>query len=496
MANFRLTFTTLVITTLVGSFGAASAQQTQPPNVLFIAVDDLNDWVGCMDGHPNALTPNIDALAERGTLFVNAHCQAPICGPSRASLFSGMLPSTTGIYGQIGDKNIPKASKKAAQAILMPDYFERHGYKTMAGGKLFHNGDSAKVFDEYGPPVSMGPKPEVRFKYDPAWFPEKIGSTQTDWAAYPERDDQMPDYKIAEYGVNQLKKKHDQPFFLAVGFCRPHVPFYAPKKWFEMHPIDGIKLPPYQGSDFNDIPSMSQRVNEIPAMPTTEWAIESGEWKNIVQAYLACTTFADAQVGKVLDALAASPYADNTVVIFCSDHGYHLGEKNRFAKQALWDQATKMPMIISLPGSKRDSGKKSAAAVGLIDLYPTIAQICGLPANQLNDGRSLVPLLSDANHAWPHSTITSYGRNNIAIQLDHLRFYQYEDDSMELYDHHADPNEWKNLANDPTHADTIKRMKQQIPKKLAPASKRITYPTNLYFIEKSKLEKNSVKNAK
>ncbi len=452
------------------------------PNVLFIAIDDLNDWVGCLNGHPNALTPNIDRLAERGVLFSNAHCQAPICGPSRASVFTGLQPSTSGIYAQISDREIPLASPIAAKATLMPDYFEQHGYKTMACGKLFHNGDRAKVFDDYGGHASFGPKPKKRFQYDPAWFPEKIGSTQTDWGAFPDTDSEMPDFEIAAYGVQQLREQHDKPFFLAVGFMRPHVPWYVPQKWFDMHPIENIQLPPYLKHDLDDVPQMSRRVNELPAMPTTEWAIKEKQWRHIVQSYLACTTFVDAQVGKVLDALDASPYRENTVVVLWSDHGYHVGEKNRFAKQALWDRANRVPLIIATPGN--DSGVSCGKPVGLIDLYPTLLDLCGLPANEMNQGRSLVPLLHRPNSDWDTPTLTTYGPGNHAIQTDRFRFYRYEDGSSELYDHQNDPNEWHNIALNPDMREVIESLRSKLPESDAASSKYNKYPTNEYFQQK------------
>ena len=465
-----------------------NARAAENPNVLFIAVDDLNTWVGCMKTHPGAKTPNIDRLAARGTLFTNAHCQAPICGPSRASLMTGLLPSTTGIYGQIPDRDIRKASEITANVTFLPDYFEQHGYRTLACGKLFHNGDKAKVFDDYGGHSSFGPKPETRFKYDPAWFPEKIGSTQTDWGAFPERDEEMPDFKIAEYGVEQLNRKHDKPFFLAVGFMRPHVPWYCPQKWFDLHPIDQVKLPPYLKNDFDDIPEMSRRVNELPAMPTTEWAIQENEWKNIVQAYLACTTFVDAQIGKVLDALEQSEYAENTIVVFWSDHGYHIGEKNRFAKQALWNPATRVPLIIATPEHKQ--ARTSEVAVGLIDLYPTLLDLCGLPPYELNEGKTLVPLLD--GQAEPRTAITSYGQHNHAVQSGWLRYYHYEDGSVELYHHAKDPNEWENLAqaepgvimHNRFHLQQLPGLLPQDSAKPSPLNK---YPTNEYFLEQQKL---------
>ena len=458
------------------------AQETPRPNVLMIAVDDLNDWVGCMGGHANAKTPNIDRLASQGILFTNAHCQAPICGPSRASLFSGLLPSTSGIYGQISDNHLKDASPIAGQAILMPDYFEMHGYKTMACGKLFHGGDKAKVFEHYGGQASFGPKPKKRFKYDPAWFPEKIGGTQTDWGAFPDTDKEMPDSRIANYGVKRLGEAHEKPFFLAVGFMRPHVPWYVPQKWFDIHPVDQVTLPPYLESDLDDVPELSRRVNELTAMPTTQWAIKQNEWKNIVQSYLACTTFVDAQIGKVLDALENSKYADNTIVILWSDHGYHIGEKNRFAKQALWDRANRVPMIIRTP--KGLSGKECSVPVGLIDIYPTLLDLCGLPRNELNEGESITRLVTTPDAAWERAIVTTYGQNNHALQTQRHRFYRYEDGSMELYDHIDDPNEWHNLANKEEQKTLIESLSKRLPETSAEPSQYNKYPTNEYFLAK------------
>jgi len=477
-------FVTILIV-LFSGFIHDSISAAEKPNVLFIAIDDLNDWVGCLKRHPNALTPNIDRLASRGMLFTNAHCQAPICGPSRASIMTGLLPTTSGIYGQISDPNIKKAGPATADAIFLPDYFEQHGYRTLACGKLFHHGDRARVFDDYGGHSSFGPKPKNRFHYDPKWFPEKIGGTQTDWGAFPETDEKMPDFKIAQYGVEQFKREHKQPFFLAVGFMRPHVPWYVPQKWFDKHPLETIELPPYLKTDLEDVPEISRRVNELPAMPTTEWAIQEKQWKKIVQSYLACTTFVDAQVGKVLDALEKSQYRDTTIVILWSDHGYHIGEKNRFAKQALWDRANRVPLIISVPEklSNLPAGQ-CHKPVGLIDMYPTLLDLCGLPANKKNEGHSLLPLLKDPDAAWTHSTLTSYGPGNTTVQTERYRFYQYEDGSMELYDQQIDPNEWNNLASDPDHAKLIEKLRQSIPEEQAESSKFNKYPTNRYFIER------------
>ena len=321
------------------------------PNVLMIAVDDLNDWVGFLSGHANAYTPNMDRLAARGTVFENAHCQAPICGPSRASLMSGLLPSTTGIYGQIKDDQIRKDNAATKNVTFMPEYFRNAGYKTMGIGKLFHDHAPKGVFEvSGGRKGGFGPYPKKRIKWPTPEVNKKIFlgkkyKTSTDWGAFPDKDEKMPDYDNATWAVDQLQQVHDRPFFLAVGFARPHVPWLVPQKWFDLHPIDKVQLPPYVKGDQDDVPEISKRMHEMEQMPTAEWAQSSGKWKEIVQAYLACTSFADACVGRVLDALDKSTYADNTIVVLWTDHGYHLGEKNPFASAYLaavywWTQGT------------------------------------------------------------------------------------------------------------------------------------------------------------
>ena len=470
----------LLLTSLLSPFSLAADR----PNVLFIAIDDLNGYIGCL-GDRNAKTPNIDRLAKRGVLFTNAHCQAPICGPSRASLMTGLLPSTTGIYGQIKDTNIKKASKAARDAIFLPDYLEKHGYATYGCGKLFHNGDRARVFDEFGHGTDFGPKPKKRFKYDPAWFEDRIGGTQTDWGAYPEADEAMPDYKTTEWILAKLRKlteeKESKPFFLAAGFCRPHVPWYVPQKWFDQHPIDQLTMPPYKPDDWDDLPGISKRVNVAPSMPAMDWVLENDHWPAILQSYLASTTFVDYQVGKLLDALDASPFAENTLIVLWTDHGYHLGEKGRFAKQSLWAQSSRVPLIIA--GSAIEANRKTNAPVQLLDLYPTLVDLLGLPANPQNEGHSLRPLLEATETEWPHVAITTYGPNNHAIQTATHRYIQYEDGSTELYDHREDLNEWENVAGDRSSQETVNRLREFIPNLNAPNAKHSTYDFNEYFKE-------------
>jgi arylsulfatase A-like enzyme len=469
---------------LVSCTSPKSNEQTENPNVLFIAIDDLNDYVNCMNGAIRAHTPNIDKLAKAGTLFTNAHCQAPICGPSRASIMTGLYPSTSGNYLQLSDQDIVKSNKTTQQAVFMPDYFEQYGYKTMAVGKIYHNGDGAKTFDEYGGRFSwMGPKPEVRFNYDPSKIEGKVGSTQTDWAAYPEHDSLMTDFQSAKWAVDKLQQKHDKPFFMAVGFVRPHVPWYAPQKWFDMFPLDQISTPPYNPDDFDDIPLMGQRVAEVPMMPTTEELINTDEWKDVIRAYLACIAFVDAQVGKVLDALENSEYAENTIVVLWSDHGYHLGEKNRFAKQSLWERDTRTVLIF-----KDINGKPNQtcnAPVQLLDIYPTLNELCSLPEYEMAEGHSLVSFMDNPDEEWAHPSLSYYGVGNVAIRNERFRLMQYEDGSIEFYDMKKDPNEWTNLADYKNHLEEIKRMKSYIPENWAPLSRFSAYNINSYFQEKT-----------
>jgi arylsulfatase A-like enzyme len=325
-----------------------------------------------MKGHPQAYTPNIDKLAKEGVLFTNAHCQAPICGPSRASLMTGLYPTSSGIYLHINDKAIKSTNSLTQKAVFINDYFEQFGYKTMGVGKIYHEGDKANTFDEYGGAFEFfGPYPKKRMHYDPTWF-EKSNKTSTDWGAFPEADSLMPDYKSAQWAIDKIKQQHDKPFFLTVGFIRPHVPWHVPQKWFDMFPVEKIQLPPYLEKDVEDIPEMGKKVADVTGMPTTQWCIEKNEWKNAVQGYLASIAFVDAQIGKVLKALEESAYHKNTVVVLWSDHGYHLGEKNRFAKQSLWERSTNCPTYFQNPVAGKECGAQRTRTTFRYLPYPFV----------------------------------------------------------------------------------------------------------------------------
>ncbi|TWU18798.1 sulfatase [Allorhodopirellula heiligendammensis] len=432
---------------------SASAHAAERPNVLLISIDDLNDWVGCLGGHPQAETPNIDRLADMGTLFSNAHCQSPVCNPSRASMMTGRYPHTTGIYFLAPDL---KQAPVLDGVKTLPEAFAGAGYKTMATGKIFHTGDK-RFFQEYQPSGGFGPTPKEKIS-------QPHGHPLWDWGVYPEDDNLMPDMKAAKWAAMQLKSIHDKPFFMGVGFYRPHVPMYAPQKWFDMHPIEKVKLPLVREDDRDDLSQYAiDLTNLMHVSPTHQWVTEANEWEHAVQSYLASVSFADHCLGIVLDALESSEYAENTIVVLFSDHGFHLGEKQRWAKRSLWEDGTRVPVIVSAPGFEKD--QRTNQPVELLDVFPTLLELADLPADADQEGQSLVPLMRDPAADWNHPAITSFGRGNFAVRSERYRFIQYLDGSQELYDLANDPHEWTNLASEADYQQIVAELAASIPEK-------------------------------
>ena len=435
---------------------AGNVHAVARPNVVLISVDDLNDWVGCLGGHPQALTPNMDRFAKRGVLFRNAHCQSPVCMPSRASLMVSRWPSSTGLYflnPGLRNSQVTKNEK------TMPEAFADAGYQVMGVGKLFHYPDNRRVFGrvgEYGGSFGgNGPRPKKKIS-------QPHGHPLWDWGAFPEQTSTMPDFKIASWATDKLKKKYDKPYFLAVGFYRPHVPLYAPKKWFDMHPLKKVKLPLIKDDDVNDLSTYARNLVTLKHVaPEHAWVKKSGQWAHAVQSYLATITFADHCVGMVLDALDARSDANNTIICLFSDHGFHLGEKQRWAKRSLWEDGTRVPLIFAGPKIKAGSCKRP---VGLIDIYPTLLDLCGEKANPRHEGQSLKPLLADPARQWKRPTRTTFGPGNHSIRSTRWRYIRYVDGSEELYDHKVDPNEWTNLAKDPKLKDVLAEHRRWLPK--------------------------------
>ena len=328
--------------------------------MLFIAVDDLNDWVGCLKSHPQTHTPHIDALAARGTLFTNAHCQAPLCNPSRSSLLTGLRPSTTGIYGLAPGIRAVEITK---DRVTLPQYFAAHGYFTAGFGKVFHDGSIAnnqkeKEFDVWGiaPPIPMPDKKLVE-------TPSPMRAV--DWGIFPEDDREQADWKIADAAIDQLKNApKDKPFFIAAGFRLPHVPCFASQKWFDLiGPEEQIILPNVLPDDRADVPFFSWYMHWQLPEPRLSWLEKAHQWRNLTRAYLASTAFMDSQVGRLLDALDESGQRENTVVVLWSDHGWHLGEKGITGKNSLWERSTRVPLIFAGPGVAQNA--KCSAASGV-----------------------------------------------------------------------------------------------------------------------------------
>jgi arylsulfatase A-like enzyme len=433
--------------------GVASAADAKP-NVLFIAVDDLNAWIGCMGVRPDVKTPNIDRLAARGTLFTRAYCVAPACNPSRAALLTGVRPSTSGVY-----HNSQPWRPVLKDAVTLPQHFQANGYKVEGGGKIFHGGFNDQAsWENYHKERGGNPTP-------PNKPVNGLNMAQFDWGPLNVADDAMPDHKTVTWASEFLQKKYDRPFFLAVGLHKPHLPFYAPKKYFDLYPLDKIELPKTLETDLDDVPPVGVKV----ARPTGDHAavLKANQWKQAVQAYLACISYADAEIGRLLDALDKSPHAANTIIVFWGDHGWHLGEKQHWRKFALWEEATRTPLIVVAPGVSKEK-QRCDRPVTLMDIYPTLVDLCALKEKPGLEAHSLLPLLKDAKAEWKHAAITTHGRENHAVRTDRWRYIRYSDGGEELYDHTADPLEWKNLAKDPKFDAVKKELAAHLPKVNAP----------------------------
>jgi arylsulfatase A-like enzyme len=457
---------------LLLSFHAALAnterkEVQKPYNVLFIAIDDLNDWTGFLGGHPQTLTPHMDKLAGEGVVFEKAYCAAPVCNPSRASLLTGYRPSTTGVYG---NEHFMRGSAVLQNARTIPQYFSDNGYFTTARGKIFHtaNGkwaDTAswnqfvKTVGEYGTPHKQSgmmasgiPKGEVDANFD--------------WGPTDAKFEETQDYLTAQWAADQFEKDFDKPFFIGCGIFRPHLVWQVPQQFFDKFPEEKMILPEVNESDYDDIPASALK-------PDRNYFAAKKYCKQqaAIQAYLACINYADACVGVVLDALAQSKYADNTIVVLWGDHGWHLGEKLRYKKFTLWEEACRMPLIIKVPGVTKGQAR-CTSPVSLLDLYPTLVELCGLPANPANEGKSIVPLLKNSSLVWDIPVVTTMGFNRHSVRNSKWRYTQYEDGAEELYNHETDPMEWINLSKNPEFTKVKTELAAYLPITNAPAVAR------------------------
>jgi arylsulfatase A-like enzyme len=459
---------------------ARAATPTRAPNIIFIATDDLNDWVGPLDSPIKAKTPNLDRLAARGVTFLNAQTSGTYCSPSRAALFTGRHPATTGVYNtQVYWRDHPEI--RPLQVAL-----QQAGYQTYGAGKLFHH--PAGFVDlrgwtefyvrtqkqrETGWPVDSwrhgaplpSNRPNSKFVRE-----QRSGSDSgfLEYAALPdETEKDMADTVQTDWLISVLEKKHDQPFFVAMGMYAPHYPNYAPKKYYDLYPLDEIELPPIKEDDTEDLPPIPRRIAEIRKKTIVNRLHELGIMKEAIQAYLACASYADAQVGRILDALEKSPDRDNTIVIFWSDHGYHLGEKGQWGKHTLWGETAHIPFIWA--GPRIAQGAKIAAPVGTIDIYPTLVELCNLSPDKGLEGESLATALRDSSQAKDRNIVLcDHNRGGYTIVNQQWRYIHYPDGTEELYNIGADRYEWDNLVGQKKYQPIIDEMKKSAPKTFAP----------------------------
>lgn len=430
---------------------AFTAETNSPrPNILMIAVDDLNHWVRHMGRNEQAITPNIDRLAARGVSFSRAYCASSVCNPSRTALLTGLRPSTSGVYGNATDWRTV-----IGDGYALPGALRRGGYYTFGVGKLFHTAGHTRAgdWDEYprnprDESVRQAENSDAATETDTPGRARRYMAGGLSIAELPGGDDVVGDYASASAAIAALQKTHDKPFFIACGIFRPHLPWHVPKKYFDLYPEESIKLPPFLETDLDDIPG---------ARPSDEHRqiVEQGMWKKAIRGYLACITYADAQVGRVLDALEQSPAGTNTIVVLWGDHGWHLGEKNKWRKTGLWEEATRMPYVWAGPGLAR--GQVAKQPVDLMSLYPTLLEFAKLPRPAHVEGVSIAALLRNpaTTHWSGPPALTTWQFNNHTVRTERWRYLRWDNGREELYDHDADPYEWHNLLH-PSNAERAK----------------------------------------
>lgn len=466
-----LTASRLIFPALIALLSCAhAASKSRPvsaagkPNVLFIIADDLRDYAAWMRGHPQSVTPNMDRLAKMGMRFTNAHCNYALCNPSRTSLLTGMLPSSSGVFGNEQDW---RRSVQIAGKPTLPEHFKAMGYTTVAAGKIFHanhGGPEGRLTGWHGG--------RRGFEQDSAWnlrFPQPgvqipdlpvhtgqnfngLNIWHWDWGGIPVAEEKTDDGQIAAFAAEFLTQKQKKPFFLALGLYRPHSPWYVPQKYFDSLPLDSIKLPEVKADDLDDVPAIAK--THLSKEGYHKLILEKNLWKDAVRAYLASVAFCDAMLGRILAAVESGPNAKNTIIVFTSDHGWYLGEKQMWHKGRLWEPATRVPLSIYAPGITQPDSL-SAQPVALIDLYPTLCDLTRLPLPRHLDGSSLKPLLLDPAAKRDHPAVTCMGGGKnagYAARDERWRYIRYADGSEELYDHQTDPHEWTNLAAEPEHA--------------------------------------------
>jgi len=481
----------LFLSTCIGLTVFTACQDKQKdtqdkPDVLYIMIDDMNDWVSCLGDRHGVHTPNLDNLASKGILFSNAHCSAPASAPSRASTITGVSPSTSGVYVNQHDW---RESPVLDTVKTIPEYFKDIGYTAKGAGKLFHalcwiqtsygiDQNDPAIWDEYYPskhrslpetvfPESAQEDSEGTITWTPLAAPETENrpSWFFDYGALGE-DENMADYKVIDWAIEQLNKDHDQPLFLGVGIYRPHLPWFAPQEYFDQYPLEEIELPKVKENDLDDVSEVS--LNWV-RKNWQDWVVKNDQWKKAVQAYKASMTFADAMLGRLIDGLKESGRFDNTIIVLTSDHGMHLGEKEHWEKFTLWERSTRVPLIFVAPNIEENAVSNEPAS--LLDIFPTLVDLTNQESfDQLEgqlEGESLLPLLMDPESTREKPAITTWQYGNHAIRDNRWRYIHYNNGDEELYDHRNDPNEFNNLAKDPDYRHIMDSLKKWLPEKNA-----------------------------
>ena len=461
---------TLILAAVLCGF-CSIAVGASKPNILFIAVDDMNDWIGPLGGLDIAKTPNLDRLAAESTTFVNAHFASPACASSRLANMTGVQPSKSGVMQNVWYDGPKWREIPILESIeTVEQFFKNRGYETLAGGKLYHslappwltsNQADPSGWDFYFPSISVPMPYQISAPEAVINPPEWKGGRLKwfTWGPVTVEDEKMADYQTVSWARYELNRPREKPLFLACGIFRPHMPWEVPQKYFDMYPLEDIPDLEVLEDDLEDALVHSRRSWH-------KFVLENKQWKHVIQAYLASISFADAQVGRLLDGLEESGKADDTIVVLWSDHGMHIGEKENWEKFTLWEQATRVPFFVKAPGIGQ-AGSVVTEAVSLLDVYPSLVDLAGFDIPEHCDGLSVVPLLKDASARRDRSALTSFtfakNKTGHALWDNRYRYIYYEWNSLEeLYDHESDPNEFENRAYDPKLSKIVKRFRSEM----------------------------------
>ena len=452
---------------------ARSTDEPEKPfNILFIAVDDLNDWVGFMEGHSGMKihTPNLDRFAGNSMIFTNAHTPAPACAPTRAAILTGVHHTRSGAENvHWGDGPKWREFEALSTVETLEQFFKHRGYKTLGAGKIYHSQappwtPTSQIepanWDFYFPSAYISHPYQIRAPKETI-YPEEVdnetrpgGEGWWTWGPVPVPDEKMADFHVVDWARYQLSLEHDKPFFLATGTWKPHDPWEVPQKYFDMYPLESIVFPKVKENDLEDAFDHGRRWIQ-------KWVNDNQQWEKVIQSYAASITFADAMLGRLLEAFENSAYAQNTIVMLWSDHGMHMGEKENIEKFTLWEKSTRVPLVISVP-ELTQPGSRCVQPVSLMDLYPTLVELTGFSPPDHLDGRSLVPQIKDPTtktdpvvssymFTWTEKPVVGHAVRS----LDHRYIFYPELNLEELYDHRTDPEEWNNIAYKAEHRSVI-----------------------------------------